>query len=123
VGLGAVRDMWPQVLEAVKAKRRFAWIMLSQNAQVIAIDDQTLTLGLVNAGARESFARSGSDEILRQAMIDTIGLNRRIEAVVDPSTDPGTGGGSRSGGPHGGGSGGSQGSGAGASHGGGAGGT
>nr|WP_199237007.1 DNA polymerase III subunit gamma and tau [Kribbella antiqua] len=103
VGLADIRRLWPEVLEAVKAKRRFAWIMLSQNAQVIAIDDQTLTLGLVNAGARESFARSGSDEILRQAMIDTIGLDRRVEAVVDPSTDPGSGGGhaggSRPGGP------------------------
>ncbi|GAA1611835.1 hypothetical protein GCM10009789_77740 [Kribbella sancticallisti] len=89
VGLVDVRRLWPEILEAVKAKRRFAWIMLSQNAQVIAIDEQTLTLGLVNAGARESFARSGSDEILRQAMIDTIGLNRRVEAVVDPSSDPG----------------------------------
>lgn len=89
VGLADVRRLWPEILEAVKAKRRFAWIMLSQNAQVIAIDEQTLTLGLVNAGARESFARSGSDEILQQAMIDTIGLNRRIEAVVDPSSDPG----------------------------------
>ncbi|TDO59816.1 DNA polymerase-3 subunit gamma/tau [Kribbella sp. VKM Ac-2571] len=94
VGLGDIRRLWPEVLEAVKAQRRFAWIMLSQNAQVIAIDDQTLTLGLVNAGARESFARSGSDEILRQAMIDTIGVDRRVEAVVDPSTDPGAGGGS-----------------------------
>ncbi|GAA1675578.1 hypothetical protein GCM10009745_18390 [Kribbella yunnanensis] len=106
VGLADVRRLWPQVLEAVKAKRRFAWIMLSQNSQVIAVDDQTLTLGMVNAGARESFARSGSDEILREAMIDTIGLNRRIEAVVDPSADPGAGGGGvaapRGGGPQGG---------------------
>jgi DNA polymerase-3 subunit gamma/tau len=93
VGLADIRRLWPEVLEAVKAKRRFAWIMLSQNAQVIAIDDQTLTLGLVNAGARESFARSGSDDILRQAMMDTIGVDRRIEAVVDPSSDPGAGGG------------------------------
>ncbi|MDX6247392.1 MAG: polymerase subunit gamma/tau [Kribbellaceae bacterium] len=91
VGLADVRRLWPQILEAVKTKRRFAWIMLSQNAQVIAIDEQILTLGLVNAGARESFARSGSDEILREAMMDTIGLNRRVEAVVDPSTDPGSG--------------------------------
>ncbi|TDU89433.1 DNA polymerase-3 subunit gamma/tau [Kribbella voronezhensis] len=91
VGLADVRRLWPEILEAVKSKRRFAWIMLSQNAQVIAIDEQTLTLGLVNAGARESFARSGSDEILRQAMIDTIGLTRRVEAVVDPSADPGGG--------------------------------
>lgn len=93
VGLTDIRRLWPEVLEAVKSKRRFAWIMLSQNAQVVAIDDQTLTLGLVNSGARDSFARSGSDEILRQAMIDTIGLNRRVEAVVDPSTDPGPTGG------------------------------
>jgi DNA polymerase-3 subunit gamma/tau len=89
MGLADVRRLWPEILEAVKTKRRFAWIMLSQNAQVIAIDEQTITLGLVNAGARESFARSGSDEILRQAMIDTIGLTRKVEAVVDPSTDPG----------------------------------
>ncbi|MFF1822275.1 DNA polymerase III subunit gamma and tau [Kribbella sp. NPDC058245] len=105
VGLADVRRLWPQVLEAVKAKRRFAWIMLSQNSQVIAVDDQTLTLGMLNAGARESFSRSGSEDILRQAMIDTIGLNRRIEAVVDPSADPGAGGapaggaGPRAGGP------------------------
>jgi DNA polymerase-3 subunit gamma/tau len=88
MGLADVRRLWPQILEAVKTKRRFAWIMLSQNAQVIAIDEQTITLGLINAGARESFARSGSDEILRQAMLDTIGLTRKVEAVVDPSTDP-----------------------------------
>ncbi|MEV4267684.1 DNA polymerase III subunit gamma and tau [Kribbella sp. NPDC049584] len=101
VGLADIRRLWPEVLEAVKTKRRFAWIMLSQNAQVIAIDDQTLTLGLVNAGARESFARSGSDEILRQAMNDTIGIDRRVEAVVDPSSDPGAGGPGGSGGPGG----------------------
>ena len=99
VGLADIRRLWPEVLEAVKSKRRFAWIMLSQNAQVIAIDDQTLTLGLVNAGARESFARSGSDEILRQAMNDTIGVDRRVEAVVDPSSDPGAGGSSGGSGP------------------------
>nr|WP_238160054.1 DNA polymerase III subunit gamma and tau [Kribbella pratensis] len=101
VGLADIRRLWPEVLEAVKSKRRFAWIMLSQNAQVIAIDDQTLTLGLVNAGARESFARSGSDEILRQAMNDTIGIDRRVEAVVDPSTDPGAAGSGNAGGPGG----------------------
>ncbi|WP_371406540.1 DNA polymerase III subunit gamma and tau [Kribbella sp. NBC_00662] len=106
VGLADIRRLWPEVLEAVKSKRRFAWIMLSQNAQVIAIDDQTLTLGLVNAGARESFARSGSDEILRQAMNDTIGIDRRVEAVVDPSTDPGAGGSAGPGGRPGGGQGG-----------------
>ena len=68
-----------------QAKRRFTWILLSQNAQVVAVDDKTLTLGLINAGARNSFGSGGSEEILRQAAIDVIGHDWRVEAIVDPS--------------------------------------
>ena len=35
-----VRRLWPDLLEAVKAKRRFTWILLSQNAQVVGVDAQ-----------------------------------------------------------------------------------
>jgi DNA polymerase-3 subunit gamma/tau len=63
--------------------------MLSQNAQVAAVDDTTLTLALLNAGARDSFLRSGSDEILRQAAIDVIGTDWRVDTIVDPSAQPG----------------------------------
>ena len=84
-----VRRLWPDLLESVKLKRRFTWIMLSQNAQVAAVDDRTLTIALLNAGARDSFLRSGSDEILRQAAIDVIGQDWRVETIVDPSAQPG----------------------------------
>ena len=84
-----VRRLWPDLLESVKLKRRFTWIMLSQNAQVAAVDDKTLTVALLNAGARDSFLRSGSDEILRQAAIDVIGQDWRIETIVDSSAQPG----------------------------------
>ncbi len=89
LNLVEVRRLWPDLLESVKLKRRFTWIMLSQNAQVAAVDDKTLTVALVNAGARDSFVRSGSDEILRQAAIDVIGQDWRVEAIVDPSAQPG----------------------------------
>jgi DNA polymerase-3 subunit gamma/tau len=89
LGLVDVRRLWPDILESVKRKRRFTWIMLSQNAQVAAVDEKTLTIALVNAGARDSFLRSGSDEILRQAAIDVIGQDWRVETVVDPSAQPG----------------------------------
>ena len=46
-----------------------------------------ITIGFVNAGARDSFVRSESDEILRQAFIEVVGLDRKIEVVVDPSID------------------------------------
>ncbi len=84
-----VRRLWPDLLESVKDKRRFTWILLSQNAQVAAVDDKTLTVALVNAGARQSFSAGGSEEILRQAAIDVIGHDWRIEAIVDPTAQPG----------------------------------
>ncbi len=84
-----VRRLWPDLLEAVKLKRRYTWILLSQNGQVVDVDDKTLTIALVNAGARNSFSSGGSEEILRQAAIDVIGHDWRIEAIVDPSAQPG----------------------------------
>ena len=89
-GLGLVdaRRVWPAVLDKVKEMRRFTWILLSQNAQVIGLEGNTLTVGFKNAGARDSFVGGGSEEILRQAAIDVIGADWRVEAVVDPSADP-----------------------------------
>src|SRR5699024_9041451 len=86
-----VRQLWPTILEAVSGLRRFTWVMLNQNAQVIGISDDAITLGLVNAGARDSFVRSGSDEILRQALHQVLGVQWRVETVVDPSAQPGAG--------------------------------
>jgi DNA polymerase-3 subunit gamma/tau len=84
-----VRRLWPQVLDAVMAKRRFAWVMLSQNANVHALDGDTLTIAMVNAGARDSFVRGRCDEILRQALVEVIGVDWSVETVVDPSANPG----------------------------------
>ena len=53
------------------------------------VDDKTLTVALVNAGARNSFTSGGSEEILRQAAIDVIGHDWRVESIVDPSAQPG----------------------------------
>ncbi|MFE3164489.1 DNA polymerase III subunit gamma and tau [Streptomyces sp. NPDC059224] len=88
------RDLWPNILEAVKNRRRFTWILLSQNAQVVGFDGTTLQLGFVNAGARDNFASSGSEDVLRQALTEQFGVQWRIEAVVDP-----TGGGAAPAGP------------------------
>lgn len=85
--IGALRRMWPEVIENVKKRRRLTWSLLSASAQVLALDDKIITIAIANPGARDSFIRSESDEILRQAFIDVTGLDRNIEAVVDPSID------------------------------------
>jgi DNA polymerase-3 subunit gamma/tau len=85
VDLMAVRRLWPEIIENVKNRRRLTWSLISASAQVAAIDDKTLTISLVNSGARDSFTRSGSDDILREAIIDVVGIDRRVEAIIDPS--------------------------------------
>ncbi|MEU5340330.1 DNA polymerase III subunit gamma and tau [Streptomyces sp. NPDC020766] len=98
------RMLWPNILEAVKNRRRFTWILLSQNAQVTGFDGTTLQIGFVNAGARDNFASSGSEEVLKQALTELFNVHWKVEAVVDPSGGsapppaPGYGGGYGTGG-------------------------
>jgi DNA polymerase-3 subunit gamma/tau len=80
-----VRRLWPEVLEEVKGKRRFTWILLSQNAQVAELRNGTLLLAMSNAGARDSFARGGNEDVLREAIVVVMGADFAIETMVDPS--------------------------------------
>ena len=79
-----VRRLWPEVLEEVKGRRRFTWILLSQNAHVVEIRDGVLMLAMAGVGARDSFAKGGSSDVLREAMIEVLGADLRIETMVDP---------------------------------------
>ncbi len=87
IDVAGLRRLWPDVIENVKKRRRLTWSLLSASAQILGVDDKNITIGIVNAGARDSFIRSESDEILRQAFIEVVGLDRRIECTVDPSID------------------------------------
>ncbi len=80
-----VRRLWPDILEQTKNRRRLAWMVLSQHAHVVDVDGTRLTVGFANAGARDSFVNGGCDEILRQAAIDVVGMDWRVESIVDPS--------------------------------------
>ena len=90
LGLADVRRLWPDIVEATKLRRRVTWMHLTNNAQVIAVDAQTLTLAFANAGAMDSFVSGGSPEILRQSAIDVVGHDWRIETLLDPSATPST---------------------------------
>ena len=88
--IAGLRRVWPDVIEDVKKRRRLTWSLLSASAQVLGLDDSAITIGIVNAGARDSFIRSESDLILRQAFVDVVGIDRKIEVVVDASINPNT---------------------------------
>jgi DNA polymerase-3 subunit gamma/tau len=83
--IAALRRLWPQVIENVKGKRRLTWSLLATSAQILAIDDENISIGIVNAGARDSFVRSESDLILSDAFQEVAGVRRKIVATVDTS--------------------------------------
>ncbi|WP_407838353.1 DNA polymerase III subunit gamma and tau [Streptomyces sp. DSM 116496] len=87
-GAGQIQAMWPAVLDAVKNRRRFTWILLSQNAQVAGFDGTTLQLGFPNAGARDNFASSGSEDVLKAVLAEQFQVTWKIEAVVGGGAQP-----------------------------------
>ena len=85
IDITSLRRMWPQVIDAVKGKRRLTWSLLATSAQILSLDDEYITIGIVNSGARDSFVRSESDVILSDAFEEVTGVRRKIIATVDSS--------------------------------------
>jgi DNA polymerase-3 subunit gamma/tau len=77
--------MWPDVLDKLSGLRRTSWTLVSQNAQVASLEGSRLVLAFSSAGLRDTFARGAHPELVRQAVIDAIGLDCTVEAIVDPS--------------------------------------
>jgi DNA polymerase-3 subunit gamma/tau len=84
--IAALRRMWPDVIESVKRRRRLTWSLISASAQILSVDEKQITIGIVNTGARDSFIRSESEQILIDAFDEVTGIRRKIEVIVDPST-------------------------------------
>ena len=83
--IATLRRLWPQVIENVKGKRRLTWSLLATSAQILSVDDESISIGIVNVGARDSFVRSESDVILSDAFEEVAGVRRKIVATVDSS--------------------------------------
>ncbi|WP_399136015.1 hypothetical protein Q3A86_36395 [Streptomyces sp. NBUA17] len=77
-----MQELWPQVLEVTKRRRRFTWILLSQNVKVLSYDGLTLTLTWVNQGALDNFVNSGSRSVLAGA-IEEVHHQVTIKSVVE----------------------------------------
>jgi DNA polymerase-3 subunit gamma/tau len=90
IDVTGLRRIWPDVIEEVKKKRRLTWSLLSASAHIVSMDENSITIGIVNPGARDSFLRSESDVILRQAFVDVVGVDKKIEVIVDSSMDTNT---------------------------------
>jgi DNA polymerase III subunit gamma/tau len=77
----SLRARWPDVLEAVQARKRVAWMQLS-NATVSSFDDGVLTLAFAQAGTAKGFLTGGYDKVLGEVLADMLGVTPRITTSV-----------------------------------------
>jgi DNA polymerase III subunit gamma/tau len=104
-GAAEVRRLWPEVLVRLREIKRTPWSLISQEATVVEVSDGVLTLAFRQPTLRDTFARREDfQDNLRQAISDVLGVDLRVNAIVDPSAgggaEPGAGaaGGSSGGG-------------------------
>lgn len=76
--------MWPAVLDATKSYSRVAWMLFSAS-QPLSISNGTLAIGVTNAGQVNNARASGHDERMRQAILDVMRVDVRIDVVLDPN--------------------------------------
>jgi DNA polymerase-3 subunit gamma/tau len=92
-GRDSIRQMWPQVLEAVARRSKVAWVIFSQNVHVVGVEGNALQLGFSNSGLRDNFPGSPREDVLREALREVSGVDWKIDAMVDPSAGTASGGG------------------------------
>ncbi|MQA02024.1 MAG: DNA polymerase III subunit gamma and tau [Streptosporangiales bacterium] len=83
-----LRRMWPEVLEAVKARRKFAWMVIKDNAQVASADGNVLKLAFSREGDAKGFANNGCEPVLREALAEVLGMDWRIETTTGAGQPP-----------------------------------
>ena len=83
VGLdtAAVRRSWPDILARVFATKRATWTLVSEHGQVRSFDGRVLVIAMATSGLAQAFRNGPHAEYLRQALIDVLGVDARIEAV------------------------------------------
>ena len=86
-----LRRVWPEVLGRIFGMRRVTWTFLSQHARVLDYDGQRLVLGIATVGLANTFRQGNHAEFVRQALIDEIGLDVRVEGVPAPPTSAAAG--------------------------------
>ena len=90
MNVDVLRQAWPNVVEAIKAKGRVAAIMVG-NASVASFDEGVLTLRFPRQGDVKGFQGSKYEDLLKQALTAMFGINVVIRAVTGGGDAPSPG--------------------------------
>jgi DNA polymerase-3 subunit gamma/tau len=90
LSVDVLRQAWPSVVEAIKAKGRVAAIVIG-NASVASFDEGVLTLRFPRQGDVKGFQGSKYEDLLKQAIVTMFGVNVVIRAVTGGGDAPAAG--------------------------------
>jgi DNA polymerase-3 subunit gamma/tau len=82
VTVEVVRRTWDQVVDRLRTIRRLTWTLVSENAQVLALDSSALTLGFPTPGLADAFNQRGHSDCVKEALLETLGVERKVVGVV-----------------------------------------
>ncbi|HUR51098.1 MAG TPA: hypothetical protein VMZ11_03135, partial [Mycobacteriales bacterium] len=77
----ALRRSWDAVLDAVNTRKRATKALLL-NATVVGLTGKTLTLAFTTPGLVRTFRNGANEDVLREALLATLGLDVAVELVV-----------------------------------------
>ena len=81
IDVAAIRRAWPDVLAKLFGTRRITWTFVSQHAQVLGYDGEQLLLGIATSGLTQTFRRGAHADYVREALIDVLGVEARVEGI------------------------------------------
>ncbi|MBB5494020.1 DNA polymerase III subunit gamma and tau [Nocardiopsis metallicus] len=77
--LGRVQGAWHQILEAVKGRRRFTWMVLTgSDVHPVGVEGNTVLLGFNKPNEAKGFSNSGSDKVVAGAIQQVLGAEVRV---------------------------------------------
>jgi DNA polymerase-3 subunit gamma/tau len=82
VDAAAVRRIWPEVLDAVKRRRRTTHALL-MNVSVRSVDSGVLTLAISSEPLSRLLADDVNTDCVRAAVKDVLGVDWRVRVAVD----------------------------------------
>ncbi len=88
IDAAAIRRVWPDVLARVFRTSRVTWTFVSQHAQVLEYDGKKLVLGIGTVGLANTFRNGNHAEVVKQALIDEIGVDVPVEGIPTPDFVP-----------------------------------
>lgn len=97
VSAADVQENWSAIMDALQGIRRPSWALISQNAQVNAVQGSTLVLGFRTEGLVAAFRRGTAAQNLSDAVRRILRVELTVDAVVGDGPG-GSGGGEQPGG-------------------------